>query len=322
MTISREELRVSARKGLGSDGLAPPAEPSWQRLVEMGWFALAVPEAMGGLGLGPEALAAVHIELGCALVPGAAIAQMAAIEVLAGLPPFDGQEALVTAAIAGDRIGLSLALHEPGSLSCVPDADLASHMLIVGPDRIALAGIASVTARPTWDLGRRLFDVVPGAATELSEGAMAAALYERALSRVLLALAADAIGAAGAILEQTVDYLNTRRQFDRPLALFQALKHRVADMKIAVAAAEALLWSLARDGTGLGEFGMLKTFATTAFRDVAEDAVQLHGGIGLTAEYPCHLFLKRAFLNAALAGDADHWNAQYGAQALSKRRMP
>lgn len=322
MTISREELRDSARKGLGGDGLAPSAELSWQRLVDMGWFALAVPEDMGGLGLGPEALAAVHIELGRALVPGSAIAQMAAIEVMCGLPTFAGQKALVAGAIAGERIGLSLALHEPGSLSCVADADLAKRVLIVAPDRIALADIAEVTARPTWDLGRRLFDVEPAATTELAEGTMAATFYERALSRVLLALAADAIGAAGAILEQTVDYLNTRRQFDRPLALFQALKHRMADMKIAATTAEALLWSLARDGTGLGELGMLKTLATTAFRDVAEEAVQLHGGIGLTAEYPCHLFLKRSFLNAALAGDADYWNAQYGAQALSQRRMP
>ncbi|MCX7282710.1 MAG: acyl-CoA/acyl-ACP dehydrogenase [Novosphingobium sp.] len=314
--ISREELRDSARKGLGSDGLMPDATQSWDRLVEMGWFVMALPEEDGGLGLGAEALASVHVELGRALMPGAAIAQMAAIEVLAAAPDFAGRADLLASAAGGERIAFSLEAQGAGSLAWVPDADLAGQMLVVSADRIALAPIVSATHRATWDMSRRLFDVAVGDETVIATGADAARLHERAQATVLLALAADSVGAAEAALEMSVEYLKTRRQFDRPLALFQALKHRVADMRIAVSAAEALLWSRTGDGVSLADLGSLKAYACAAFLHVAEETVQLHGGIGLTVEHPCHLFLKRAFLNAALCGDADHWNAQAGRKSL------
>lgn len=314
--ISRDELRDSARKGLGSDGLMPPAEQSWDRLIAMGWFAMAVPEDHGGLGLGTEALAAVQIELGRALVPGPAIAQMLAIDVLCSVPDFSRRDALLATAMAGQRIGLSLELQQASALTCVPDADMATQMLVLAPDRIALAAIGSTTQRETWDETRQLFDVEIGEEAAIATGAEAHKAYMRALGRLLVALSADAIGAADAVLEMSIDYLKTRRQFDRPLAMFQALKHRVADMKIAVVAAEALLWSRTDDHASLEELGALKAFATTASCRVAEEAVQLHGGIGLTVEHPCHRFLKRAYLDAALGGDADYWNGFAGRAAL------
>jgi alkylation response protein AidB-like acyl-CoA dehydrogenase len=318
MSISRQELRDSARKGLGSDGLMPDAARSWERLAEMGWFMMALPEEAGGLELGAEALAAVHVELGRALVPGAAIAQMAALDVLAAAPDFAGRAEHIAAAAAGERVGLSLEAQGAGLLTCVPDADLAAQMLVVSPEKVALAPIAGATARATWDTTRRLFDVTIGDETVIATGADAARLHERAQAAVLLALAADSIGAAEAALEMSVEYLKTRRQFDRPLALFQALKHRVADMRVAVSAAEALLWSRTGPGVSLAELGSLKACACAAFVHVAEETVQLHGGIGLTVEHPCHRFLKRAFLNATLCGDADYWNAAAGRAALDR----
>ena len=131
-------------------------------------------------------------------------------------------------------------------------------------------------------------------------------------------LAADALGGANAVLDLTIDYLKLRKQFDRPLALFQALKHRVADCKVRIAAAEALLWERAgqADLTPV-EAGALKALATQVYADVAEEAIQLHGGIGLTQEHPCHRFLKRAFLNRTLCGDVDHWTEQAGRDALA-----
>jgi alkylation response protein AidB-like acyl-CoA dehydrogenase len=116
----------------------------------------------------------------------------------------------------------------------------------------------------------------------------------------------------------TIDYLKTRRQFDRPLAMFQALKHRVADLKIAHSAAEALLWNRAIGAPTLAEIGALKAHCTTAYLRIAEETIQLHGGIGLTQEHPCHLFLKRAFLNCALGGDPDYWEEQAGRFAMEK----
>jgi alkylation response protein AidB-like acyl-CoA dehydrogenase len=116
----------------------------------------------------------------------------------------------------------------------------------------------------------------------------------------------------------TIDYLKLRKQFDRPLALFQALKHRVADCKIRIAAAEALLWARAGQADlSPVEAGALKALATQVYAEVAEEAIQLHGGIGLTQEHPCHHFLKRALLNRTLSGDGDHWNERAARVALA-----
>jgi alkylation response protein AidB-like acyl-CoA dehydrogenase len=120
-------------------------------------------------------------------------------------------------------------------------------------------------------------------------------------------MASDAVGGAARILTDTVTYLGERRQFDRPIGSFQALKHRAASWKIEVEAITAL-------GRHCGELmddhepersGMVsaaKARATEIYLQVAGDAVQLHGGIGFTWEHECHLFLKRATLDAALFG--------------------
>ncbi|HEX7874124.1 MAG TPA: acyl-CoA dehydrogenase family protein, partial [Sphingobium sp.] len=103
------------------------------------------------------------------------------------------------------------------------------------------------------------------------------------------------------------------------LAMFQALKHRCADLKTIISAAEALLWTHAADGhtaplTQPVKAGALKAHAARVYHIVAEEAVQLHGGIGLTEEHQCHLFLKRATLNESLGGSADQWNEAAGRQ--------
>jgi alkylation response protein AidB-like acyl-CoA dehydrogenase len=142
-------------------------------------------------------------------------------------------------------------------------------------------------------------------------------LHDRISAFAQLALAADSLGGASELLVATVEYLKMRRQFDRPLALFQALKHRCADLKVGLSAAEALLWSRASSEATPLEMGAMKALATTTARRIAEEAIQLHGGIGLTEEHPCHRFMKRAFLNAALCGDADHWNEAAGRALLA-----
>ncbi len=308
MSISRTELQDAARKAFGGDGL--DADASWGLIAEMGWLMMAVPEAQGGLGLGGEAAAVIHSELGRALVPGPAIAQMLVIEALSAADGLADRDALLADAMGGQKMTASLG-HGAGRLDCVPDADRASHVLLITPDRIALVSLdgATLAPRATWDGSRRLFDVepAPGAtALVLAEGGAAAALAARLEAQLLLALSGDSLGGADAILTRTIDYLATRRQFGRPLAMFQALKHRVADMKTWLAAAEALYWARATAASpSLAGIGALKAHATGVYRIIAEEAVQLHGGIGLTSEHVCHLYLKRALLNCALGGDAD-----------------
>lgn len=318
MTMTRAELQRAARQTFGEGGLTPDAEKSWSLITEMGWLMMAVPEAQGGLGLGREAMGVIHSELGRALVPGPAIAQMLVIEALSAADESPERNDLLARAMGGEIITASLS--SGGKLDCVPDADRASHVLVTAADRVALVPLAgaTITPRDTWDETRRLFDVeITGDHVTLATGDAAVALGQRIQTLLLFALAGDSLGGADAILELTVDYLKTRRQFDRPLALFQALKHRVADMKTWLSAAEALFWNRALDPAAtLGEIGPLKAHATSVYREIAEDAIQLHGGIGLTMEHHCHLFLKRATLNAVLGGDADYWEEQAGRQLL------
>lgn len=318
MSMTRAELQDAARQAFGAGGLAPDATRSSALIAEMGWLMMTVPEEQGGLGLGCEAAGVIHTEFGRALVPGPTIAQMLVIEALCAADDFPERDDLLARAMAGEVMTASLSLGE--RLDCVPDADAASHILVVGPDRIALVALegATITARDSWDKTRRLFDVVVhGDGITLATGDAATALARRLDAQLLVAIAGDSLGGASAILDLTIEYLKMRHQFGRPLALFQALKHRVADMRTWLSAAEALFWARATDPAAtLVEIGALKAHACNVYRAIAEDAIQLHGGIGLTMEYHCHLFLKRATLNAVLGGDADHWEGAAGRHAL------
>jgi alkylation response protein AidB-like acyl-CoA dehydrogenase len=323
MTMARAELQDATRKAFGAGGLAPAPDTSWSVVTEMGALMMATPEDLGGLGLGREATGVIHTELGRTLAPGPAIAQMLVIEALCAADGLAERQDLLDRAMGGEVMTASLAgPSAAGTLACVPDADRASHVLLVQDGRITLVSLegAEITARETWDKTRRLFDVRPTATGAiLAEGDAATTLSQQLEAQLLFALAGDSLGGADAILELTIDYLKTRHQFDRPLALFQALKHRVADMKTWLSAAEALFWSRATDtAAAVPELGALKAHATSVYRAIAEDAIQLHGGIGLTMEHHCHLFLKRATLNCVLGGDVDHWEEQAGRRALQK----
>jgi alkylation response protein AidB-like acyl-CoA dehydrogenase len=118
----------------------------------------------------------------------------------------------------------------------------------------------------------------------------------------------------------TVEHLCTRKQFGRPLALFQALKHRCADLKTQLAAVQALLEDTLlglqqyRDGPEAARAAALaaqkaKYLACNVYAKVTEEALQLHGGIGMAVEYPCHLFLKRSMLNEHLGAGEDDYTA-------------
>ena len=314
MSMTRSELQDAAAKAFDGD-LTPDAAQSWTLITDMGWLMMAVPEDQGGLGLGREAVGVIHQALGRTLVAWPTIAQMLVIEALSAA---GGQDELLGRAMAGEVMTASLSK----GLTAVPNADRASHLLFIEPERIALLPMQGLglTARPTWDKTRRLFDVDVGEkeGIVLARGEAAVALVDRLSALRSLALAADSLGGADAALRMTIDYLETRRQFDRPLALFQALKHRVADMKTALVAAEALFWARADDSNAdATRMGAMKAHAATVYRLIAEEAIQLHGGIGLTMEHPCHLFLKRATLNAALGGDADHWEEAAGRRMLA-----
>jgi alkylation response protein AidB-like acyl-CoA dehydrogenase len=332
--IERSELHDAASKAFPADALKPDRDESWKLVTEMGWLMLALPEDAGGLGLGRDAAAAIHFEHGKALGTAPLIPAMATVQALGAATELPDQAGWIERATAGEFITTNLRVGTVtgdgetlgGTLPAVPDADMASHVLIANPGRAALVPLdapgVTVTERPLWDRSRRLFDVTLDAYTidpalVLARGDAAQRLTRQLKGEMIFALAADSLGGANTILGLTVEYLNTRKQFDRPLGMFQALQHRCADLKVLIGAAEALLWSRAvRPEATMAEIGGLKAHAAEVYRWVCEEAIQLHGGVGLTEEFYCHLFMKRANLNVQIGGDADLWRELVGREAL------
>src|SRR5262249_38403424 len=136
----------------------------------------------------------------------------------------------------------------------------------------------------------------------LGEQPLDPVLHDALLEHAALALACDAVGAAQEVLGLTIDYLKTRQQFGKPIGSFQALKRRCADHRVALEVA----WSLVREAVrsrasgasdAAAQASLAKAYACDVGAAIATDATQLHGGIGVTWEHPCHLFLKRAKLD-------------------------
>lgn len=338
MSTELIELRDSARQVLGEAGLGAAEEKTWPLVLDLGWLLVAVPEELGGLGQGLPGACAFYSEFGRSVAAAPYVPAMLAIDAICAAGRADREDWLqrlttrdyVTTPLAD--AGLTVSINRTGkprlsgTASAVPSADQASHVLVCSSDGELVAlvplgqGGVELQPRPTWDRSRRLFDLrFTGVEIErdmvLASGSAAQALSRRLATHRDFALAAGAVGGAEALLEHTVEYLKTRRQFGRPLALFQALKHRCADLKAQVAAAEALLQdALARaggapDGAAAEDAGRAaKLLACSAYARVAEEALQLHGGIGMTAEHHCHLFLKRALLDEHLGRGGNRYD--------------
>jgi alkylation response protein AidB-like acyl-CoA dehydrogenase len=156
----------------------------------------------------------------------------------------------------------------------------------------------------------------------LIRGALAEQKLQNALDGVLIGLSAEALGAMAATLETTLAYCKDRQQFGQPIIKFQVLQHKLADMFILCEEVRSLLYAAAakysegdRDAHIL--VAALKNRAADSGRLLAEQAVQLHGGIGFTEDLHLAQYYKRLVCDAVLYGDADHHLAEY---LSSKRR--
>lgn len=339
------EMQDSARRVMDGLGLAAPEQPTWNQVVELGWLMVSVPEALSGLGMGSAGACALHTELGRGLATAPYLPAMLALEALCQ-SALDGREAwlervmggeLVTAPLADSKIHLDAEVVQ-GVATGVQSADTATHVLLWTQSRdlvflveLNQPGIECVE-RASWDATRRLFDVrlekvALNSVVRLAEGADADTLIQRLLIQRDVAQAAEAAGGASALLERTVEHLQTRVQFKRPLAMFQALKHRCADMKASIAAAEALLADVQRQLTDRQDLSVqvmraagAKMMVTSMFAQVGEESLQLHGGIGMADEHPCHLFLKRALLSQQLGAANDTYSIEIAQDFMAKNR--
>jgi alkylation response protein AidB-like acyl-CoA dehydrogenase len=316
----------------------------WRTLAaEVGCAGLLIPETHGGAGASYREAAVVAEEAGRAVAPvpylgSAVVATAAALaagdaELLSGLAG-----ATVTAALAvpfatkpGARLALTVRVAQPqpgdaagqarltGVISGVADA-LPASVLLVPADGVP-TGLYSVdvsdpgvTIAPvvSLDQTRALADVTldsvparPLASGPDTDRAVAGALVAGAAM-----LAAEQLGVAGRCLEMTVAYLKERYQFARPIGSFQALKHRAADLWVAISQARAASrYAAACLADGDADAPVAVALAKAACGDAAtlaaQECVQLHGGIGFTWEHPAHLYLKRATSSSIAFGTPD-----------------
>jgi alkylation response protein AidB-like acyl-CoA dehydrogenase len=279
---SPEAVRQAMESPLGYD------VSLWSLLCEqVGVAALVVPESVGGAG-GELADAAVVLEeLGRSLVPtpllGTTVAELALLA--AEDPDADTLGQLA----AGTAIGTVVFDRE-----YVINGDVADVVLAVQDAQIFRWIDPSVVAAHSLDPTRRLTRVTPGASTAIGTDPGIA-------DSAAILLAAEQIGAAARCLDLTVEYTKQRVQFGRPIGSFQALKHRMADMYVAVQSARAVVADAIATPTAVSA-ALASLAASEAFCAVAGDAIQLHGGIAITWEHDMQLYFKRAYSSAQLFG--------------------
>lgn len=315
---------------------APP--PFWQGLAgELGLLGAALPEPQGGLGGGMPAHLAVMETLGGALAAEPYLSTMVIGAGLLQRNPGVQADALLARTVAGEAV-LAFAHGEPQSrhdradvrTEAVRDADgsfrlsgrkavvhaapWASHLLVSarGGAGLSLFVVPKNTpglrlrAYPTRDGGRAaeiaFDDLRLPADALLGEEGGALPQIERALDEATLAVCAESVGVMRRLMRDTLDYVRQRKQFGVPIASFQVLQHRLADMHMALEQAAALTASVgeAIDGASPGEraraVSSAKVAAARACRAVGQGAVQLHGGMGMTEELAVGHYVRRATL--------------------------
>ena len=265
-------------------------ESLWRLLCEqVGAAALVVPEENGGAGgtLGDAAI--VLEELGKGLVPspllGTTLAELALLAA-------DDLDADVLGSLAeGATIGA--VVFDP---DYVVNGDIADIVIATNNGKLDRWTAFDVESLPSMDPTRRLARITPQSTAPLGADpglADAAAIL----------LAAEQVGAATRCLELTVGYSKERVQFGRPIGSFQALKHRMADLHVAVQAARAVV-NDALEGPSATSAALARVAATEAFNTVAAEGIQLHGGIAITWEHDMQLYFKRAHGSSQLLGSA------------------
>jgi alkylation response protein AidB-like acyl-CoA dehydrogenase len=277
-----EAVRTAMESERGYD------ESLWRLLCEqVGAAALVVPEDFGGAG-GVLADAAVVIEeLGKGLVPtpllGTTLAELALLAA-------DEPDADALAALA-EGIAIGAVVFDP---DYVVNGDIADIVVAATGDELTRWTEFNAERVDTMDPTRRLGRVTPQSSAPLGTdpgiGDIAAIL-----------LAAEQIGAATRCLQLTVDYTKERVQFGRPIGSFQALKHRMADLYVAVQAARAVVNDAITEPSATAA-ALARVAASEAFSRVAAEGIQLHGGIAITWEHDMHLYFKRAHGTSQLLG--------------------
>ncbi len=323
----------------------------WKKIAGLGWTALGIPERYGGVGTFLDLVVVLEeagrallpgpffSTMGLAvpvLIEAGTEAQKK--EVLGAIAEGNARATLALTEPAGrwDPSGVRLTAKQSGGAwrldgvkTFVPDAAVADYIVVVartrgdeGEEGITLFVVKgkpegmTVTPLETLDMTRRWSEVRFENVQVAGDGLMGAPdkawpALKRALEWSTAALCAEMVGGVQKVLETSTEYAKSRHQFGKPIGIYQAVSHKIADMLVLSESGRSATyyaaWTVDADAPDRSlASSMAKAYVSDAYRKVAGDGIQVHGGIGFTWEHDMHLYFKRAKSSEVTLGDATY----------------
>jgi alkylation response protein AidB-like acyl-CoA dehydrogenase len=324
------------------------ADELWATMTGLGWPALTVPEVYGGIGLGTIEAGILAEELGRVIAPGPLLSTVTQYVPVVRETATTAQQSRFLGAVARGEVRGALCLaeaggsYDPADVAATAKVD-GEDLVLAGTKCFAIeAGTAdelavvvrldgttgddglTVVVVPGTEVNTRAVRTLDGSRTVanvtldrvrvgpdriLGTAGRAAPALRRAVEEAAVALALETVGTCQTIFDVTLEYAKNRRQFGVPIGSFQAIKHKFADMLIALERARATgyfaaLTIAADDERRTLAVAVAKAAAGDCQRLLGKEGIQIHGGIGYTWEHDMHLYVKRAKSNDAFFGGA------------------
>lgn len=309
----------------------------WQQLVDLGWVALLVPERYGGSGMGLLEMMVVLEEMGRRPLPGPFLSSAVLATLVARNLDLDDRLSALASGVTRGTIALDEEGHGDvvdrirtrasrksgswrltGTKPVVLDGHTADWVLVAARTQ---QGLGTFVVEhpvgepvPSLDVTRRLarleFDDTPAA--PVGPDGDHTAVWRRTADDAAVALAAELLGTMEAGFDLAIEYAKTRVQFDRPIATFQATKHKAAELleriELSRVGTHYAAWaSDAEEPVRAEAAAMVKAYAGRAANEVTGEGIQIHGGVGFTWECDAHLYYRRAKANDLLLGYHGIW---------------
>ena len=313
----------------------------WNKIVELGWTGIRIPEEYNGLGLGHLELCVIAEELGRFLAPvpfsssvylfTEAIINYANDDIKKDiLPKLVSGEVIGTLAVAEDLqapTAQNISLQSDnnilnGKKIAVPDAEIATHAIVIAKTSSGIslqlvdlnADSVKIEKQENIDESRGYFSILfeNSPSKLIADETGGWDLYEALMNQAAVLFGYEQIGGSQAALDMAINYSKERYAFGRQIGSFQAIKHKLADMYIALTLAKSncyyAAWALSTNSADLpSASATARVSATKAYQLCSKENIQTHGGNGFTWEYDCHMFYRRSKLLSLNIGSLSNW---------------
>jgi acyl-CoA dehydrogenase len=337
--LEKEEALARNRSVLESNNKVD--ENLWNKIVELGWTGIRIPEKYDGLGLGHLELCVVAEELGRFLAPVPFSSSVYLFtETIINFGSEAIKQAILPKLVTGEIVGtlaVTEALMAPSkdniTLSCkdglvngkkiaVPDAEIATHVIVTAKTdqgtSLQLVDLSSkgisIEHQENIDESRGYFSISfeDVESKLIGDEINGWDLYESIVNQAAVLFSYEQIGGSQAALDMAINYAQERYAFGRPIGSFQAIKHKLADMYIALTLAKSncyyAAWALSTNASDLPTAcATARVSSTKAFQLCSKENIQTHGGNGFTWEYDCHMFYRRSKLLSLNIGSLSNW---------------